>query len=58
MIRKPVVKSQEFSTREEVEIFLANRIDKGDLFEDLKIVADNQGNFIVFYVERHRSCLL
>lgn len=59
MIRKPVVKSQEFNTREEAENFLTHRInDEGDCFEDLKIVADNQGNFIVFYVDRYRSCLI
>lgn len=58
IIRKTVVKSQEFSTSEEVEKFLANRIDEGDCFEDFKIVADNQGYFIVFYIERDHSCLL
>ncbi len=59
MIKKPVVKSQEFSTPEEVEEFLTHRInDEGDCFEDLKVVANNQGNFIVFYVERDHSCLL
>ena len=59
MIKKPVVKSIEFSSTIEVENFLTHRInDEGDCFEDLKIVADNQGNFIVFYVERDHSCLL
>ncbi len=59
MIKKPVVKSQEFSTPEDVEKFLTHRInDEGDCFEDLKVVANNQGNFIVFYVERDHSCLL
>lgn len=59
MIKKPVVKSQVFSAREEVENFLTRRInDEGDCFEDLKVVVNDQGNFIVFYVERDHSCLL
>lgn len=59
MIKKPVVKSQEFSSKVEVEKFLTYRInDEGDCFEDLKVVVNDQGNFIVFYVERDHSCLL
>lgn len=59
MIKKPVVKSQEFSAREEVEKFLTLRInDEGNRFEDLKVVVNDQGNFTVFYVERDHSCLL
>ena len=59
MIKKPVVKSIEFSSTIEVENFLTHRInDEGDCFEDLKVVTNDQGNFIVFYVERDHSCLL
>ena len=59
MIKKPVVNSQVFSAREEVEKFLTLRInDEGNRFEDLKVVVNDQGNFIVFYVERDHSCLL
>lgn len=59
MIKKPVVKSIEFSSTIEVENFLTHRInDEGDCFEDLKVVVNDQGNFIVFYVERDHSCLL
>ena len=59
MIKKPVVKSIEFSSTVEVENFLTYRInDEGDCFEDLKVVTNDQGNFIVFYVERDHSCLL
>lgn len=58
IIRKTVVKSQEFSTPVEVEKFLAKRIDEGDCFEDFKVVVNDQGNFVVFYIERDHSCLL
>lgn len=59
MIKKPIVNSQVFSARVEVEKFLTHRInDEGDCFEDLKVVVNDQGNFIVFYIERDHSCLL